>query len=362
MESDFYYMEKALDLARQGQGHVHPNPLVGALLLKDNKIIGQGFHANYGGPHAEIRALESAIGSPEGSTMYVNLEPCTYHGKTPPCTPAIIEAGVERVIIGMRDPNPMVDGMGIRQLREAGVDVVVGIMEAEARELNRGFAHQIEYGIPWVTLKLALTIDGFMADTGNTSKWITNEESRKEVHRLRAEHNAILVGGGTVKVDDPRLTVRAVEGTNPLRIVLDPERIAPADARIFSSGEAETIVVTDNKTSDGESFNNDFVDVMTLGKNSVRLFEWKDILKGLHDEKGILSVFVEGGAEVASSLMESGCVDELIVMTGPRIIGTGLSPFHKCTLPMEDAILWRIHALRQLGDDVYVRYRRREGM
>jgi diaminohydroxyphosphoribosylaminopyrimidine deaminase/5-amino-6-(5-phosphoribosylamino)uracil reductase len=252
----------------------------------------------------------------------------------------------------------MVDGMGIRQLREAGVEVVVGIREEEARELNRGFVHQIEYGVPWVTLKLAFTIDGFIADTEHNSKWITNEESRKEVHRLRAEHNAILVGGGTVRYDNPQLTVRAVEGSNPLRIVMDPYRIAPVNARIFNSGEAETIIVTENKTQDVEDLNNNYVDVMTLGKNSKELFDWEDVFKELYKEKGVLSVFVEGGAEVASTLINSGHVDELIVMIGPKIIGKGLSPFHKFVRSMENAIQWRIYELQQFGDDVYVRYRR----
>lgn len=353
------YMRKVLTLAKKGQGHVHPNPLVGSVIVKNHHIIGQGLHQKYGESHAEVNAIQSATESPEGATMYVNLEPCTYHGKTPPCVPAIIEAGIEKVVIGMRDPNPKVDGMGIRQLRKAGLEVVVGVLEEEARELNRGFIHQIQHGYPWVTLKIALTIDGFMADTSGSSQWITNEESRQEVHSLRAEHDAILIGAGTAVKDNPRLTVRAVEGQSPIRFILDPERQTPANARVFNIDEAETIVVTRANSGNGKSRINDFPNEMLLPVNESSQFEWDELLTALYKNRGILSLFVEGGSGVAGTLLESGHVNELITFIGPKLIGQGLSPFNSMQRTMDMAVHWNIYGLKQFDDDVYVRYRRR---
>ncbi len=358
MQYDTEYMQKVLSLAQQGQGRVHPNPLVGSLILKHNRIIGQGYHQQYGESHAEINAIRSATESPEGATMYVNLEPCTYHGKTPPCVPAIIEAGIEKVVIGMRDPNPKVDGMGIRQLREAGLEVVVGVLEQESGELNRGFVHQIKFGYPWVTLKLALTIDGFMADNHSVSKWITNQASRREVHRLRAEHDAILVGAGTAVRDDPQLTVRAIEGPNPIRCILDPRRNTPEDAYVFQSHEAETVTLAAADSGNGRVGNNDMTDEILLPVNENDEFNWEDILTLLYRERGVTSLFVEGGSGVAGSLMKSGFVNELIIMTGPKIIGNGLSPFKDLQRGMADAEDWKIYHLEQIHNDIYVRYRK----
>ncbi|MBD3274980.1 MAG: bifunctional diaminohydroxyphosphoribosylaminopyrimidine deaminase/5-amino-6-(5-phosphoribosylamino)uracil reductase RibD [Candidatus Marinimicrobia bacterium] len=360
MQYDTEYMRKVLTLAKKGQGHVHPNPLVGSIIVKNRHILGQGLHQKYGESHAEVNAIKSAKESPEGATMFVNLEPCTYHGKTPPCVPAIIESGIEKVVIGMRDPNPKVDGMGIRQLREAGIEVIVGVLEQEARELNRGFVHQIQHGYPWVTLKIALTIDGFMADNDGTSKWITNRESRQEVHRLRAEHDAILIGSGTAVKDNPQLTVRSVEGQSPVRFILDPERRTPESAQVFRIDEAETVVVTAANSGNGQSGITEFPNEILLPVNESNQFDWGDVLAALYKNRGILSVFVEGGSGVAGTLLESGYVTELITMTGPKLIGQGLSPFKSMQRTMQKAEHWKIHKLSQFGDDVCVRYRRED--
>ncbi len=360
MEQDYRYMQRTLELARRGQGRVHPNPLVGAVLVKDDHIIGEGFHGKYGEAHAEVNALRNASESPEGATLYVNLEPCTYEGNTPPCVPEILEAGIDRVIIGIQDPNPRVNGQGIEQLRAAGLEVEVGIMEEECFEINRGFIHQMNTGLPWVTLKLALTIDGFIADRRRKSQWITGPESRQQVHRWRAEHNAILVGGGTIKADNPSLTVRTTSGVNPTRVVVDPQRLAPRQAKVFTDHNAETIVITAENTGNGRSGETFNVKQLTIREEDADLIAWENILSTLYHERKILSVFVEGGAEISSSLLQSGLVNELIIMTGSKIIGQGLSPFHQLVLPLERAITWKLFAVKRFGNDVCLRYRKSE--
>lgn len=359
MVNDTKFMQRALSLAKKGQGQVHPNPLVGAVIVRNGQIIGEGAHWKLGLAHAEINALESVPSSPEQATMYVNLEPCTYHGRTPPCVPAIIQSGVTRVVIGITDPNPRVNGKGVRQLRDAGIDVEVGVLEAECRELNRGFIHRMEAGVPWVTLKLALTIDGFIADTTGESRWITGPESREQVHVWRSEHNAVLVGANTVVADDPQLTVRKVDGKNPVRVIVDSGQTVPADAQVLNSPlETETILFTANAKTDGELFQKPGVHLVSLEQDDQGMFQWEDILENLAEEHGILSVFAEGGAGVASSLIASGFVNELVTMIAPKIIGRGLSPFSNLHLPLADSQLWRIFHTGRLGNDSYVRYRR----
>jgi len=360
MDISASYMKRALSLATRGRGNVHPNPLVGAVVVKDGTVIGEGAHTQLGHSHAEINALRDISGDPHGATMYVNLEPCTYHGRTPPCVPAIINAGIHSVVVGTEDPNPKVSGSGIRQLREAGIEVKVGVLEQECRELNRGFIRYMETGFPWVTLKLASTIDGFIADRNGVSKWVTGSESRKLVHQWRSEHDAVLVGANTVATDDPQLTVRAVEGANPVRIVVDSRQVAPETARVFRDADAETILVTDPESGNGQWKSKHGIQTVTLSPDAGGMFDWEEILRRLAGEKGILSVFVEGGAEVASSLMRSGYVNELIIMTAPKIIGQGLSPFRHISLPLEGAVQWSIYETGRSGKDSYVRYRSRE--
>ncbi|HKJ70000.1 MAG TPA: bifunctional diaminohydroxyphosphoribosylaminopyrimidine deaminase/5-amino-6-(5-phosphoribosylamino)uracil reductase RibD [bacterium] len=357
MEKDRHFMQRTLELARRGQGRVHPNPLVGAVLVKEDRIVGEGFHEKYGEAHAEVNALRNAADSPDGATLYVNLEPCTYKGNTPPCVPQILDAGIKRVVIGLQDPNPKVNGQGIQQLEAAGLEVVVGVLEAECFELNRGFIHQMNTGMPWVTLKLAVTIDGFIADHQRKSQWITGPKSREQVHQWRAEHNAILVGGGTIKADNPSLTVRTTSGVNPTRVIIDPEQLAPQQAKVFTDRHAETIVITTNTAGNGRSGNSFDFEQLILREDDADFIAWENILTTLYRERNILSVFVEGGAEISSSLLQSGLVNELIIMTGPKIIGQGLSPFHQVELPLERAIPWKVFDVMHFGDDVCIRYR-----
>ena len=357
MQSDVTYMQQALQLARRVQNIVHPNPLVGAVIVKNGTIIGEGAHEEYGGPHAEVNALIASTENPTDATMYVNLEPCTYSGKTPPCVPEIIRAGLSRVVIGIQDPNPRVDGKGIHQLREAGIEVKTGVAENESREINRGFIHQMNTGLPWVTLKLALTLDGFIADADGKSQWITGEQSRQAVHRWRSQHNAIVVGSGTVLIDDPRLTVRNAEGKNPLRVILDPERTVSHDAIVLNDGDAETLIVHSRGSTNGHTKYGAGVHTLVLPENAHNRFEWRELLVKLYEQQGVLSVFVEGGAETASSLIHSRLVNEIILFTGPKIIGRGLSPFRLLHFPIDEALQVRLIGMHRYDDDVCLRYR-----
>lgn len=351
-------MRRVLELAREGQGRVNPNPLVGALLIKDGRIIGEGAHRRFGEAHAEVEALKNVTEPPDGATLYVNLEPCTYDGKTPACVPAIIESGVSKVVIANSDPNPKVNGQGIQQLREAGLEVEVGLLEYESYEMNRGFMKAMNAGRPWMTLKLALTIDGFMADQTGNSKWITGEASREQVHVWRAEHNAILVGAGTVLTDDPALTVRAVDGPNPKRVILAGEHRFPDDVQILSDLKAPTVIIRAEDSKNGDVHSTRSVRDIYLALNQTGQFDWNEVLRTLYQEEGILSIFVEGGAQVASSLLEAEMVDELIIMTGSKITGAGLSPFQHLRRSLENPVEWNIFDVKQFQNDVCVRYRK----
>ncbi len=358
MEQPDVLMHRVLELAKEGEGNVNPNPMVGALLVKDGEIISEGAHRLYGEAHAEVDALNRVTESPVGSTLYVNLEPCTYDGKTPPCVPTIIQSGVSKIVIANRDPNPKVNGEGIRKLKEAGLEVEVGVLAQEGFELNRGFMKTMQSGLPWVTLKLATTIDGYIADVSGESTWITNEESRRQVHQWRAEHNAVLVGAGTVLTDDPALTVRAVDGANPKRVIIAGERKLPQNAQVLTDSKAPTLVVQSENSKNGNIQISEHVQNLYFPLDTHDQINLDEILRTLYQSHGILSVFVEGGAQIASLLLESDLVDELIIMTGPKVIGKGISPFHNLKRSIGDAIRWQIFEVRQFQNDVCVRYRK----
>ncbi|MBI3192960.1 MAG: bifunctional diaminohydroxyphosphoribosylaminopyrimidine deaminase/5-amino-6-(5-phosphoribosylamino)uracil reductase RibD, partial [Ignavibacteriae bacterium] len=230
---DIKYIKQCLTLARKGAGSVSPNPMVGCVIVKNGKVIGTGYHQKFGEPHAEVHAINSAKESVNGATVYVNLEPCNYFGKTPPCTKLLIKSKIKRVVVGMLDPNLKVSGKGINQLQKAGIEVIAGVLEDEAKKLNEAFTKYIQTNRPFVTLKIAQTLDGKIADKNRKSQWITGAASLKYVHQLRVENDAVLVGAGTIKADDSLLTVREVEGRNPIRIIIDGNFNVSEDARIF---------------------------------------------------------------------------------------------------------------------------------
>lgn len=238
--ADESYIQLAIEIAKKGTGSVSPNPLVGCVIIKDNKIIGAGYHQKFGEEHAEINAINSSAESVEGSTLYVNLEPCSHHGKTPPCVDRIIKEKIKRVVIGTLDVNPLVSGNGVKALKKAGVDVKVGVLENECIELNKFFFKYITSKLPYVTLKAAQTLDGMIADKNKNSEWISSKESIKYVHWLRASYDAVLFGSDTAKIDNPKLTVRMVEGRNPYRVVLDSKLSLKTDLYLFKNNFDKT--------------------------------------------------------------------------------------------------------------------------
>lgn len=312
----------ALRLARRGWGRTSPNPMVGALVVRKGIVVGQGFHQKAGGPHAERMALAAAGDKAKGATLYLNLEPCNHFGRTPPCTHAILEKGIKRVVFGMTDPNPTVKGGGAVFLRSRGIEVVPGVLEEECRRLNEVFIKWITTGLPFVLLKSAISLDGRIATHTGDSKWISNEPSRGLVHRLRNRMDGIVVGIGTVLKDDPQLTVRLTRGKikDPLRIIIDPHlRISPR-ARILE-GPQKTLVVSGDRAaiSKKQALEEKGVEVLSLPEKEghVSLYD----LMGLLGRKGITSLLVEGGSEIYSSFLKEKQVDKLILFIAPLLIG-----------------------------------------
>jgi|AntAceMinimDraft_17_1070374.scaffolds.fasta_scaffold08140_3 diaminohydroxyphosphoribosylaminopyrimidine deaminase/5-amino-6-(5-phosphoribosylamino)uracil reductase len=318
--TDERYMRLALELACRGEGYTNPNPIVGAVVLKNGKVIGQGYHHKFGGPHAEVFALEEAGEQALGATIYVTLEPCSHYGKTPPCADLIIEAGITRAVIACRDPNPLVNGQGIKKLRTAGVEIAEGVLKEEARCANEIFFKFIETGLPFVQLKLAESLDGKIATRSGDSKWISGKASRIEVHRLRRKFAAILVGMNTVIHDDPLLTVRHLEGPNPVRVVLDGRGRVPLERRMFSDG-SRTIIATGTMPEEKEAeLRTIGVDVWRIPKEDTGKVDLQQLLVRLGHEN-LDSLLIEGGGETAAAFLEAGLVDKVSFFIAPIIIG-----------------------------------------
>jgi len=318
---DQYYMQLALDLARRTKGQTSPNPVVGAVVVKDGRIIGMGAHLKAGEPHAEVHALNMAGTEAENSTLYVTLEPCSHHGKTPPCAGRIIKEKVKRVVVGSVDPNPLVSGNGVNLLSEAGIEVTVGVLEKEAKQINEFFNKYITTRLPFVTVKTAMTLDGKIATSTGDSRWITGESSRNYVHELRHQYDAILVGIGTVLKDNPALTVRTKQrGINPIRVVIDTHLNIPNEAKLITDQEAPTWIFT-TKQANVEKVaklrDKGIEVILTSGKDSIPM---KEVLQYL-GKKQITSVFVEGGASIIGSLFDEQLVDKYIGFIAPKIIG-----------------------------------------
>lgn len=327
-EFDELMMASAIELARRGAGWVSPNPMVGALIVGANReVIAEGWHRLYGGPHAEVDALTAAAGRDlSEATMYVSLEPCSHVGKTPPCSEAIIASGIRRVVVAMRDPNPIVSGRGNRALREAGVHVEVGMMEREARTLNEAYIHRTETGLPFVTIKMAQTLDGFSALPSGESKWITGEGARRRVHWLRAASDAIMVGTHTAIVDNPQLNLRyGVEGRQPRRFTVDRELAIPATHHLVADEHrALTTIFTTEAMSSGaraRALRESGVNVVgvPLTGHGVMLSEVFRIIS----EMDVASVLVEGGSRLAGALITEGLAQKLVLFVGPKLFGHG---------------------------------------
>lgn len=322
---DEFYMKLALDLAAKGRGKVSPNPMVGAVIVKDGKVIGEGYHMKYGEAHAEVNAFNNAEAAEEdvtGATIYVTLEPCSHYGKTPPCADKIIEKKISRVVIGSVDPNPLVAGNGIRKLRQAGIEVVTGVLEDECNKLNEVFMKFIVSKEPFVIMKAAMSLDGKIATASGESKWITSEEARKEVHKLRNEVTAIMVGVGTVIKDNPELTCRIENGKNPIRIIVDSKLRIPMESKVISGlDKAKTIIaVTDKADNDKLSKLAELgVTILTVKTKEERV-DLRDLMIKLGALK-IDSILLEGGGTLNYSALNQGIVDKVQFYIAPKIIG-----------------------------------------
>lgn len=319
---DKYYMDIALSLGKKGEGRVNPNPIVGALIVKDEKIIAKGYHEKYGEAHAEVNAFKNAKENVFGATMYVTLEPCSHYGKTPPCVDNIIDNKISRVVIGMVDPNPLVSGKGIKRLRDAGIDVTVGVLEEECKKVNEVFIKYIKNKKPFVVLKSAMSLDGKIATAFGESKWITGNEARSEVHKLRNDLSAIMVGVDTVIMDNPQLTCRMLEGRNPIRIIVDSTLRIPKDSKVLeNTNEIKTIIATTEKAPKEKVDYLENLGVMIIKTKSK---DGKVNLKELMIKLGELkvdSILLEGGATLNHSALEVGIVDKVLIYIAPKIIG-----------------------------------------
>ncbi|MCT4542226.1 MAG: bifunctional diaminohydroxyphosphoribosylaminopyrimidine deaminase/5-amino-6-(5-phosphoribosylamino)uracil reductase RibD [Vallitalea sp.] len=317
-----YYMNKAIELSKKGIGFVNPNPLVGAIIVKKGKIIGEGYHKKYGHNHAEINALNSCRESLKGATMYVSLEPCCHYGKTPPCVEAIIESGIEEVVIGMKDPNPLVAGKGINYLIQNGIKVTYGILEEDIKKLNKIFIKYITTNKPYCILKTAMTLDGKIATVSGDSKWISNEKSREYVHKIRHQVSSIMVGIGTIIADNPSLTTRLNnnEGVNPTRIIVDTKCRIPLDAKVISEKGNTIIATTDDAPLEKrKELERKGVCIQLINKKDGKVDLEKLVCK--LGEMGIDSILLEGGSELNYSALNTGIVDEVIAFIAPKIIG-----------------------------------------
>jgi len=352
---DERHMRRALRLAARARGRTAPNPMVGAVVVAGGTVVGEGWHPKAGEPHAEVFALRAAGDAARGATLYVTLEPCCHFGRTPPCTDAVVAAGVARVVTAMTDPFPKVAGGGIAQLRELGVEVEPGLLRAEAAELNRAYVRAVSTGLPWVTLKMAMTLDGKTATRTGDSRWVTGEAARKHVHRLRDWNDAVMVGIGTARADDPQLTARVRGARNPLRVIIDHRgELSPESVLVRTARETPTLVVAGE---DAQTTALEVAGVEVLRVPSVRgRADLTAALRGLV-ARGVHSVLCEGGPTLGGSLLDAGLVDEVLWFVAPKLLG-GADAFPalggRGAERMRDATTLDQMRVRRLGEDVLV--------
>ena len=322
-------MRRALELAGKAAGRTSPNPMVGAVIVKNGRVIAEGYHKKVGRPHGEIEALRKAGKRARGAQMFVNLEPCCHQGRTPPCTDAIIESGIKEVFVGMRDPNPLVAGKGIRQLKRAGIAVHSGLLKSECLRLNEVFVKYIQTGMPFVILKSALSLDGKIATSTGESQWITGPVARERVHRMRDQVDAILVGAGTVLKDNPRLTTRLKKGKghNPARVILDARAEIPLKARVFQHANRDRIIYVTTSQASAVRVNrlkDRGVEVQVFSGTNAHISLIK--LVKLLGQMEIASVLLEGGSGINASALKEGIVDKAVLFLAPMIIGGESAP------------------------------------
>lgn len=352
------YMNLAINVAKAGVGQTTPNPVVGAVIVNDGRVVGIGAHLKAGEPHAEVHAIRMAGEKAQNATAYVTLEPCSHHGKTPPCADLLITSKVKRVVVATTDPNPLVAGKGIAKLIAAGIEVEVGVCKEQADALNAVFFHYLDKKRPYVTLKSATTLDGKIATVTGESKWITGEAARQDVHLYRSIHDAILVGVNTVLMDNPSLTTRLPNGTgkNPIRVILDSKLRTPLDSQIVNDGKAETWIIVSNQVNQEKM--NEFSE-----KKGVRIIQLQEANLSISTmltrlgEEGISSIFVEGGAEVNGSFLKEKAINQVIVYLAPKLFGGKQAPTAiggSGIESIDDSLQLTIKSVEQLGEDVKI--------
>ena len=344
-------MAEALELAARGLGRVSPNPMVGAVLVKAGKVVSRGWHRQFGGAHAEVEAIRNAGGNARGSTLYVTMEPCCFHGKTPACTGAVHLAEIREVVAATLDPNPKVNGKGMRQLRGCGMKTSVGLLGAEARELNEAYFTHMRKQRPFVVLKVAVTLDGMMADSAGESKWITGPEARARGHKLREAADAIVVGIDTVLHDDPLLTCRTMKDKRLVRVVLDPDLELELASRLLEVGGPALILTTNADSTRAQRLRKAGAEVVSVKQNLKGLLEWSAILAELH-RRELMTVLIEGGATVAGTALDAGIVDKVYAFQSAMVMGAGRS-FSGAMRPrrLKDALRLERVDHECLGDD-----------
>ena len=352
------YMNLALELAKKGKGRVNPNPMVGAVIVKNDQIIGKGYHEEYGQSHAEVNALNSTTEDAAGATMYVTLEPCSHFGKTPPCVDKIIESKIVKVVIASLDPNPLVAGAGVKKLIDAGIEVVVGVLDEENKKLNEVFMKYIVSKKPFVVMKSAMSLDGKIATRTGESKWISSEKSRKEVHKLRNELMGILVGVNTIIKDDPELTCRLENGKNPIRIIVDSNLRIPLDSKVIKdTHKARTIIVTTEKADKYiiKDLESKGVEVI-IAKLKDKRVDLQDMMVKLGELK-IDSILLEGGSTLNFSALKQNVVDKIQVYIAPKLIGgeNSKTPIGGMGIDsLQDAFKIKDMVLKTIGEDILI--------
>lgn len=354
-----FYMRRALELAEKGRGRTSPNPMVGAVLVKNGRVVGEGCHRKAGMPHAEIEALRRAGKNARGADLYVNLEPCCHFGKTPPCTEAILSAGVRKVIVGMRDPNRLVSGKGFRQLKKNGVQVVTGPLRKECERLNEVFIKFIQTGNPFVVLKTAISLDGKIATSSGESQWITGVKAREKVHQVRNEMDAIVAGARTIVKDDPFLTTRLGKKSavvkHPVRVILDNEFLVPLKSNVFKNADTQRVLYATGKNlpaSRRKQLMRRGIEILILKENKGKV-DLQHLMRTLGDQD-ISSVLIEGGGEVNASALSAGIVDKVMVFIAPILIGGKGAPGPlggKGVRHLKDAFKIKNMTVNQIGND-----------
>ncbi len=350
-------IKQTLRLAQKGRGKVNPNPMVGAIIVKNGEIIARGYHRRFGEVHAEVDCINSAREDLAGSTLYVNLEPCSHHGKQPPCVQKIVDAGIEKVVFGSRDPNPAVNGRGVQFLQEKGLLVKAGVLIEACNELNQAFFKHVTTGVPFVTLKIAQTLDGKIAAADGGSKWITGDAAQVKTHRMRSKHDAILAGIGTVLSDDPQLNVRHIRGPSPARVIVDSKLRIPLQAKILNDDLVHKTIIATAKSCDTRravEIKNKGADVWQISRSKHGGLNLKELCQKLGDA-GIVSILIEGGSGIFSSFLRERLVDRLELFLAGKVLGSGLTAMRELGInSLNESIMFKNMSCRKVGTDILI--------